>query len=224
MESARSSAWRRARATFVSGPTATIHVPGWRRHDSTMKATASVESARRDGSGRAAPSRPLAPWTSTAALGSASSGRSAPAWTGTSMPSSSRITRALPRRAVERGVGDRGDADEVGRVGGDDDGDGVVVAGVAVEQDARPLGCVEIPNTEHSRLVDANGSADPLAVGQRARRGRLARRRPCPAAVGQLAGGDRPCGTPPRSCITVYASIIRGRLGGVVVGSEPACR
>ena len=50
------------------------------------------------------------------------------------MPSSSRSDERVVGRALERGVaGDGRDAEQLGVAGGDDDGDGVVVAGVAVE-------------------------------------------------------------------------------------------
>ena len=79
----------------MSGPTPTSHVPGRRRHVSTMKPTASVPSSGGVGCGRSAPSSPLSPCTCVPWRGSSSSGRSAPECTGTSMPSRSRMTRAL---------------------------------------------------------------------------------------------------------------------------------
>ena len=124
-------------------------------------------------SSSAGPSSPLAPWTSAAATGSASSGRAAPAWTGTSRPSSSRITSALrvvrssgafpatvviPRRSHMRGD--------------DADGDGVVVAGITVEHDAQTgyRGACR-GDSGHEGLLDPCRCA-PLARPIRRRRGR----------------------------------------------------
>ena len=84
-----------ARAMLVSGPTGTSQIPSVGRHVSTMKRTASVPSSGVVGAGRSAPSSPRLAVDERVRSGSATSGRSLPEWTGTSMPSRSRITSAL---------------------------------------------------------------------------------------------------------------------------------
>ena len=139
ISSARSGARRRARATLVSGPTATIHSPGSLRHDSTRKATASSESAGRRG------------FVEVGAVETAGTVDVA----GGDLLGEQRTRRAgvhgcvdgeqlahhegVVRGPRQRGVaGHRRDPDELAQVGGDDDGDGVVVTGVAVEDDPWP--------------------------------------------------------------------------------------
>ncbi len=106
------------------------------RQVSTMNRTASVPSSGVVGAGRSAPSSPLSPCTNAPNLGSA-----------IERPVASRVDghvdaeqvahhqRVVGRPFQRRVAGDRRDADQVGVAGRGDDGDGVVVARVAVEQD-----------------------------------------------------------------------------------------
>ena len=181
----RSGAVRSASAMFVSGPTATSHVPSLARQVSMMKPTASVPSASRVGAGKSAPSRPLAPWTKPAWRGSATSGRSAPEWTSTSSPSKSRIDTGVVGRPFERCVaGDGRDAEQVGVAGGDDDRHRVVVAGIAVEDDRRSwhdgelgMRCATMNRCDRASSSHV-GSVSPPRSASRWQQGSLAARPP----------------------------------------------
>ena len=101
-----------------------------------MNPTASSLSAPRFGAGRSAPSSPLSPWTKSAGCGSASSGRIAPGVHRRRQVEQIAHHERVVGGPVERCVArHRRDPDQVGELGGHEDGDGVVVAGVAVEQD-----------------------------------------------------------------------------------------
>ena len=86
---------RSASAMLVSGPTGTRWRPSSASVASTMTSTASSESGARSVSGRSTSARPVMPCTCLAWNGSATIGRAAPWWTGTSMPRRSRIRSAL---------------------------------------------------------------------------------------------------------------------------------
>ena len=163
--SARSGARRSASAMFVSGPTATTHVPGLRatRLDDESHSVVGVDGAGRFGQRRAVePARPVYV-TGGNRFGDERSCR--PGVDGNVDAEQFAHDERVVRGAVERSVaGDGRDPGEVAGVGGDDDGDGVVVAGVAIEDDARPFDLGRNAQTwRDSCSVDADGSADPLA-------------------------------------------------------------
>ena len=120
---------------LVSGPTPTSHVPGRRRHVSMMNSMASVPSSgrrRRGEVGAVEPARSVHGRRGTRLLDQRSGGAAVHGHVDVEqLAHDERVVRG----AVERGVaGHRRDAEQLGVAGGDDDGDGVVVARITVEQ------------------------------------------------------------------------------------------
>ncbi len=96
MRGAMSGASRSASATLVSGPVgSSVTSPGRERTASMMNRAACSASACRVGAGSRGPSRPVWPCTLSAERRGTSSGRSAPAYTGVSLPISASVTRAF---------------------------------------------------------------------------------------------------------------------------------
>ena len=214
MRPARSGAARRARARLVSGPTPTSQMPS--------RAAARVDDEA-DGVGAVERAGRVREVGAVEAAGAVDHRRRVRRLdqrprrrrecTGTSTPSSSRMTQGVVGGAVERGVaGDGRDAEQLGVPGGDDDGDGVVVAGIAVEDDrdrhgvrlppapvvSRTIGPIGLVRRDSSVRAGASPvaesvdpAADPLALAQRGHHVGVARQAPRPAAVVEQAGGDR---------------------------------
>ncbi len=151
---------------LVSGPTG-IRVTGSGAAASVARRNSRAPSGRgsETGSGRSAPSSPLAPWTSGAVSSGRMSGWGGPAATGTSGRSEQgEDTQRVARRVREGGVAaDRGDAQHLElRPGeGERDRQGVVVAGVAVDDDGGSL-----PDVAHGSLAKASmqQALEPAAV------------------------------------------------------------
>ena len=133
---AMSGADRSARAMLVSGPVGTSHTPSLLRTVSMMNPTASRLAGGPDGGGR---SRAVEPALAVDVSGVTRWGDQWPVGAGVHRHvDAEQIAdddRVLRRRLQWRVAGDGGDAEQVGVAGGDDQCDGVVVAGVAVEDD-----------------------------------------------------------------------------------------
>ena len=138
MRAAMSGAERSARAMLVSGPVGTSHTPSWLRTVSMMKPD-------RIAAGRRARRRrqvgAVEPALAVHVTGVTWRGDQ---WSmGTGMHGDVDAEQiadddGVLRRRFQRCVaGDRGDAEQVGVAGGDDHGDGVVVARVAIEDDGQ---------------------------------------------------------------------------------------
>ena len=195
---------------LVSGPVG-ISVTGPGAASSVARRNASAPSGRTSerGSGRSAPSSPLSPWTSSAISSGRASGAAAPAATGTSVRPSSARTRSvlrvvsrrptLPPTVVMPSTSSSGPGER------ERDREGVVVAGVAVQQDG-----------DRARLRQAPERVDeqcrePLAVDDDADV-RVGRPAVAPQPV-RLAVADRPAAGRPVGGVEGHVVRARRRRG-----------